>query len=198
MKTSSNQSGIFLLRTVLACAFLALSVLLGFLAFAAEPSGGTIGPSGPALTWNGTAPGTPPTGGGEDSCEEGTNCDSFKLTISGMPADWAAAVKVVHVQINWATPSTDYDLYVHKGSLDGPVVASSGAGGTTQEQVDLDPRRSSIGTGDFVVHVVYFAATLADQYTGTATLATAAPLPAPAPAASGQPLRFENFTPPAV
>ena len=165
-KFASNQSGIFILRSVLVCGCLTLSALLGFLAFAADPPAGTISPSGPTLTWNGTGTGTPPTGGGEDSCEEGTNCDSFKLTISGTPADWAAAVKVVHVQINWATPSTDYDLYVHKGTLDGPIVASSGAGGSTQEQVDLDPRRSSIGTGDFIVHVVYFAATLADQYTG--------------------------------
>jgi hypothetical protein len=197
-KRASDESGILILRCVLAFSFLALSALLGFLAFAAAPSSGTIGPSGPTLTWSGTGTGTPPTGGGESSCEEGTNCDSFKLTISGTPADWAAAVKVVHVQINWASPSTDYDLYVHKGTLDGPVVASSGAGGTTQEQVDLDPRRSSIGTGDFIVHVVYFAATLADQYTGTATLATAAPLPAPAPAASGVVPRFENYNPPAA
>jgi hypothetical protein len=197
-KTSSNRSGTFLLRSILACAFLMLSALLGFLAFAADPTGGTIGPSGPAVTWAGTGSGTPPTGGAEDACEEGQNCDSFKLTISGTPADWAAAVKVVHVQINWTSPSTDYDLYVHKGSLDGPLVASSGAGGSTSEQVDLDPRRSSVGTGDFIVHVVYFAATLADQYAGAATLADAAPLPAPAPAATGTAPRFENLTPPAA
>jgi hypothetical protein len=197
-KCATDQSGIFLLRSILACGFLALSALLGFLAFAADPPAGTISPTGATLTWVGTGTGAPPTGGGEESCEEGTNCDSFKLTISGTPADWAAAVKVVHVQINWATPSTDYDLYVHKGTLDGPIVASSGAGGSTQEQVDLDPRRSSIGTGDFIVHVVYFAATLADQYTGTAALAPAAPLPAPAPAAAGIAPRYENYTPPAA
>jgi hypothetical protein len=197
-KPSSALSGTFVLRSVLGCGFLALSALLGFLAFAADPPAGTIGPSGPTLTWAGTGTGTPPTGGAEDACEEGNNCDSFKLTVSGTPADWAAAVKVIHVQINWISPSTDYDLYVHKGSLAGPVVASSGSGGTTSEQVDLDPRRSSIGTGDFIVHVVYFAATLADQYTGTATLAAAAPLPAPAPVASGPPQRFENFNPPAA
>jgi hypothetical protein len=197
-KTSSNQSGIFHLRSLLACACVTLSALLGFLAFGADPTGGTIGPSGPTVTWAGTGSGTPPTGGAEDACEEGQNCDSFKLTISGTPADWAAAVKVVHVQINWTSPSTDYDLYVHKGSLDGPLVASSGAGGSTSEQVDLDPRRNSVGTGDFIVHVVYFAATLADQYAGTATLAAAAPLPAPAPAATGTAPRFENVTPPAA
>jgi hypothetical protein len=197
-KPASRHSGIFTLRLALACALLMASGLIGFLAFAADPASGNIGPSGPTITWTGTGSGAPPTGGGEDACEEGNNCDSFKLTITGTPADWAAAVKVVHVQINWVTPSTDYDLYVHKGSLDGPVVASSGSGGTTSEQVDLDPRRSSVGTGDFIVHVVYFAATVADQYTGTATLADAAPLPAPAPAASGIPPRFENFNPPAA
>jgi hypothetical protein len=196
-KTALDQSGIFIVRCALSLTFLALSAFLGFLAFAADPGTGTIGPSGPDLTWSGTASGLPPTGGAEDSCEEGTNCDSFKLTITGTPADWAAAVKIVHVQINWASPSTDYDMYVHKGTLDGPIVASSGSGGSTQEQVDLDPRRANIGTGDFVVHVVYFAATTADQYTGTAALATAAPLPAPAPApGSAVAPRYENFFPP--
>ena len=197
-KTSSNQSGIFILRSVAVCCCFAVSALLGFLAFAADPPEGTIGPSGPDLTWNGTASGVPPTGGGESSCDEGTNCDSFKLTITGTSADWAAANKVVHVQINWSSPSADYDMYVHKGTLEGPIVATSGAGGTTQEQVDLDPRRTSIGTGDFVVHVVYFAATAANQYSGTASLADASPLPAPAPIASGLPPRFENFNPPAA
>src|SRR4051812_48766593 len=197
-KPAPARSGIFILRLVLALGFFSVSALVGFLAFAAEPESGSIGPSGATVTWAGTGTGTPPTGGGEDACEEGNNCDSFKLTISGTPADWAAAVKVVHVQINWVSPSSDYDLYVHKGSLDGPVVASSGSGGTTQEQVDLDPRRANVGTGDFIVHVVYFAATAADQYAGTATLAAAAPLPAPAPLASGAPPRFENFNPPAA
>jgi hypothetical protein len=197
-KSASNQSGIFILRVVLVCGLVTLSALLGFLAFAAAPPGGTIGPGGPSVVWAGTASGLPPTGGAEDACEEGTNCDSFKLTISGTPADWTAAGKVVHVQINWTSPSTDYDLYVHKGTLSGPVVASSGSGGSTSEQVDLDPRRSSVGTGDFIVHVVYFAATTADQYTGRADLAPAAPLPAPAPAATGFAPRFENFNPPAL
>jgi len=197
-KSSSNLSGLTVLRLTIACALVSLSAFIGFLAFGAAPAAGTIGPTGATLAWAGTASGIPPTGGGESSCEEGTNCDSFKLTISGTPADWAAAAKVVHIQINWSSPSSDYDMYVHKGTLAGPVVASSGSGGTTQEQVDLDPRRSSIGTGDFVVHVVYYAATAADQYTGIVNRATAAALPAPAPAAAGFAPRFENFNPPAL
>lgn len=142
----------------------------------------------------------PPAAGGEGDCDDASgNCDSFKLTISGTAADWAAANKQVHVQINWNSPSTDYDLYVHKGTIAGPVVASSGSGGTTSEQVDLNPSSSSIGTGDFVVRVVYFLPNPADQYSGVATIkATStgpAPIPAPTPATSRAP-RFENFTPP--
>ncbi len=130
---------------------------------------------------------------------EGTNCDSFALTISGTAADWVAAGKQVHVQINWSLPATDYDMYVHKGTLSGPVVASSGSGGTTQEQLDLNPASSSIGTGLFTVHVVYFAATQADQYSGVATVASAGapPIPAPTPASGFAP-RYETYTPPAA
>lgn len=173
--------------------FLLLSV------FAASPPNGTITPTGPNLAWTGTAPGVPPTGGAEDACVEGTNCDSYALTISGVPADWIAAGKQVHVQINWSLPATDYDMYVHKGDLNGPVVASSGSAGTTQEQVDLNPASSSIGTGLFTVHVVYYVTTGADQYNGVANLASAGstPLPAPTPASGFAP-RYETYTPPAA
>jgi hypothetical protein len=193
-KKSSWQSGLFNLRVVIALLLCAFGASLGWLSFAASPSGGTITPSGPTLTWNGTGTGIPPTGGGESACTEAVNCDSYNLTISGTPSDWTG--KQVHVQINWASPSSDYDMYVHKGSLSGPVVASSGAGGTTQEQVDLNPASTSIGTGTFVVHVVYFAATQADQYHGAASVIAAGlpPLPAPTPATGSAP-GYENFTP---
>jgi len=98
---------------------------------------------GPTLSWNRYRHRIPPTAGGESACTEGVNCDSYNLTLSGTPADWTG--KQVHVQINWLSPSDDYDMYVHKGSLSGPVVASSGAGGTTQEQVDLNPRARASG-----------------------------------------------------
>ena len=199
-KTSSNQSGIFTLRVVLACALVSLSVLLAFVSFAAAPASGTISPTTTTtLTWTGSAPGVPPTAGGESACTEGTNCDSFKLTISGNPADWVAAGKQVHVEINWKLNSTDYDMYVHKGTLAGPVVASSGSGGSIQEQVDMNPANSSIGTGDFIVHVVYFSSNPADQYTGLAKVIPTPPGPIPAPApVSGLAPRYENFTPPAA
>ena len=197
-ENSTAQSGLFTIRALLACALFSVAGLLTFAVFAATPSGGTIGTSGPTLTWDGTGTGTPPTGGAEDSCTEGTNCDSYSLTISGTPADWIAAAKQVHVQANWSLPATDYDLYVHKGALSGPVVATSANAGTTSEQVDLDPASSSIGVGLFTVHVVYYAATQADQYHGVASAIPAPPGPIPAPApASGFAPRYETYTPPA-
>lgn len=198
-KILSPNSGFVTVRVLFVFVLCALGGGLAVFSFAANPAAGTIGPSGPTRTWVGTASGVPPTAGGESSCTEGVNCDSFKLTISGTPADWIAAGKQVHVQINWTSPASDYDMYVHKGTLTGPVVASSGAGGTVQEQVDLNPASSSIGTGDFIVHVVYFAATQADQYSGAASVvaAGAAPIAAPSPA-SGTPPGFENYTPPAA
>lgn len=197
---SLKQSGLFSIRGLVACALFCGALLtLTFAVYAASPSGGTINPGGPNLAWAGTASGIPPTGGGETSCTEGTNCDSFALTISGTPADWIAAGKQVHVQINWTLPANDYDMYIHKGGLTGPVVASSGAGGTTQEQVDMNPASSSIGTGLFTVHVVYFAATQADQYSGVATVVSAGAPPTPAPTpASGFAPRYETYTPPAA
>ncbi len=196
---SSPQSGLFTLRAVLACVLFSIASLMAFAVFAASPSGGSIAPAGPNLAWSGTASGIPPTGGAEDACTEGTNCDSYALTISGTPADWVAAGKQVHVQINWSLPASDYDLYVHKGDLSGPVVASSGSAGTTLEQVDLNPASSSIGVGLFTVHVVYYAATQADQYGGVANVASAgaAPIPAPTPASGFAP-RYETYTPPAA
>lgn len=194
-KNSASQAAFLNFRVSIALLLCAFGASLGWLSFAASPSGGTITPSGPTLTWNGTAPGVPPTAGGESSCTEGVNCDSYALTILGTPSDWTG--KQVHIQINWTLPATDYDMYVHKGTLNGPVVASSGAGGTTQEQVDLNPASSSIGTGLFTVHVVYFANAGADQYHGAASVVAAgsAPVPAPTPT-SGVAPRYENFTPP--
>lgn len=165
--------------------------------FAADPPAGTITPSTATdVTWTGTAVGVPPALG-EADCEEGTNCDTFQLTLSGTPAAWTG--KQVKVRIQWLANSTDYDLYIHKGSLDGPVVASSGAGATTSEEAVLNPASSSIGTGVFFVRAVYFAATAADQYSGIATVVGAGlpPVPAPTPA-TGMAPRYQNYTAPAA
>src|SRR6202158_4336380 len=120
-----------------------------------------------ASTWPGTA-----TGGAsatEGTCQEGLNCDTFTLTVSGSPADWTG--KVILIRIGWKIAANDYDLYVHKDSNSGPVVASSTGGAPeTEETVSIDP--GSSGTGVYTVHSVYFSVTPGDQYQGSATVQT--------------------------
>ncbi|MEP6809493.1 MAG: hypothetical protein ABI992_04565, partial [Chthoniobacterales bacterium] len=141
----------------------------------------------------------------ESTCV-GPNCDSFQLTLTGIPADWAG--KKAHIVISWPNTSgqTDYDVFVHKGNTTaGPLVGSAATSGPGPEVVDLDPNQPGIGTGVFTVNVVYFLAAPPDQYTGTATAVSGAPLPTPTPSPGSTPTptpvppgtaRFQNFVAP--
>lgn len=132
---------------------------------AAAPVAGAISPAGPTLNWDGTAVGG--ASAGEESCVEGVNCDTFTLTVSGVPGDWVG--KVIAIRISWTIPTNDYDLYVHKDSNSGPIVGNSGDGAPdTDEATAIDP--SSTGTGVYTVNVVYFSVAPGDQYHGTATV----------------------------
>lgn len=194
-KTPASELGLSTPRVLLGALFCCVAALLATLSYAADPAGGTITPgTTAALTWVGTAPGVPPSAAAE--CEEGANCDSFKLTISGTPADWTG--KQVKVRIQWLSPSSDYDLEIHKDSIDGTLVASSGAGATTSEEVVLNPANASIGTGVFYIRAAYFSATEADQYNGLAEVIPAVGGPVPATQASGVAPRYQNHTPPAA
>jgi uncharacterized repeat protein (TIGR01451 family) len=149
-----------LLALALASALFVASAQQG--AEAANPPAGTVGPTGPGVAWDGTAVGG--ASAGESSCVEGVNCDTYTLTVSGTPADWSG--KVVDVRISWLIPTNDFDLYVHKGSNAGPIVADSGSGAPdTDEEATFDP--SAEGTGVYTVHVVYFSVA-GEQYHGTA------------------------------
>jgi len=188
---SSRPLNSFGVLIALVCVLAALTIALITLptAEASSPATGTINITSSPITWQGTA-----TAGGaigdpllglitsEDMCIEGTSCDSFTLTIGGTPSDWINANKLVHIHLGWTVPTQDFDLYVHRGDLNGPVVANSGNGATngilTSEDADLDPSSPSVGTGTFAVHVVYWTATAADQYTATASVEN---VPAPPP-----------------
>lgn len=177
-------------------ALLALTVLFAPLSvsLAADPAAGTLGPTtGQSVTWKGTAPGGA-SPEGEATCVEGTNCETFTLTLSGQPADWQG--KTVKVRLDWALPATDYDMYIHKGSNTGPEVDRSADGPTISEEAEIDP--SAAGTGVFSVRVVYFAAvTDADQYTGKATVENKAVTEtAPPPVSTATPPTYQVFDPP--
>ena len=195
--------------------FVIVALIVQPTAHASNPTAGTLNTTSTQVTWRGTATGGAAVGDpvlgfvtSEDLCIEGTNCDSFTLTIGGTPIDWANAQKLVHVHLGWTIPTQDFDLYIHRGDLNGPVVANSGNGATngilTSEDAELDPSSPSIGTGMFTVHVVYYAATSADQYTGTASVANVPPPPTPGPTPTptneppGTPRFYSYFAPPGV
>ncbi len=157
---------------------------------AANPATGTISPTAPPVSWDGIAAGG--TSNGEETCVEGINCDTFLLTVNGTPMDWAG--KRIDIGITWVVLASDYDLFVHKcpeGTPTattcnaGPLVGSSTGGPpSTSEQTSLDPGDlDADGSTVFSVRVVYFAASMGDQYRGTATAVTdtggGPPLPPP-------------------
>src|ERR1044072_4358531 len=172
-----------------------------------NPIGGTINPMATTpITWTGTA-----VAGGalnapllidsEGLCQEGLNCDTYTLTVGGTSADWAG--KLIHIKIEWQLPVTDYDLYIHKDSNSGPVVASSGRGATsptdplTWEDTTIDPSVS--GTGVYTVRAVYYLATAVDQYHGSATIESKpAPQPTPTPSTETAPDYTNYAAPPAL
>src|SRR3989440_9294693 len=120
--------------------------------YASTPSSASLSPTaGATVSWTGTDKGGASTD--ESTCVDGVNCDAFTLNLSGTPSNWAG--KFVVVKITWSLSTNDYDLYVHKGTVSGPAVASSTNGAPeVSEQVTLSP--SSLGTGAFVMHSVDF------------------------------------------
>ena len=200
-KISSSMTA----RATIGALFFVIGVFLVVFAFfatglrSATPSGGTLNPGGPTVSWAGTAAGGGSTD--ESTCVEGVNCDTFVLTLSGTPTNWTG--KKARVTVSCADPSgaSDYDVYVHKGDNTGPIVpgGESAHGGTPPEVVDLDPSNPAIGTGQFSVHVVYFSATAAFQYAGSASAistSTASALIPSAPQDTGPKIGFENFEAP--
>ncbi|MEP6955957.1 MAG: sialidase family protein, partial [Chthoniobacterales bacterium] len=173
-----------------------VSVLLACFAFvdrsrSASPVAGSITPAGPTQNWVGTAAGGASLD--ESTCTPAT-CDAYTLTLTGTPANWVG--KKAHIKISWPNATDDFDVFVHKGTITGPVVASSATGGGGPEEVDLDPSIASIGTGPFVVNVVYFLVIPTDQYAGQATVVNGiAPTPTPSPGATPTPTPVPPGTP---
>ncbi|HET7114780.1 MAG TPA: hypothetical protein VFI57_14130, partial [Pyrinomonadaceae bacterium] len=197
-------------RISFAAIIVALMLAIALPAFrsssASTPTGSTINPSATTpVTWMGSATGggalNAPLGviGGEDLCQEGLTCDTFTLTVGGTSADWSG--KLIRIKIEWLLPATDYDLYIHKDSNSGPLVGSSGRGATspteplTWEDTTIDP--SVQGVGVYTVRAVYYAATAADQYRGSATIESKPAQPSPPlPSTEAAPRYYSYAAPP--
>jgi len=189
-----TTSTLFLISAI---ALLCVLPLIG--THAQNPSSGMVGPApgGPTATWHGTA--TAPGGGvnTEAACVDGVNCEVFTLTVAGTQTNWAG--QKVQVQLNWASSLNEYDIYIHKGTLAGPLVTSAMAGpGLTNQTAFIDPATS--GTGVFIVHVVYDTTpNVTDHYQGTASAVPLTPVPPlPAPRDTGPKIGYENFEVPGV
>src|ERR1044072_3070388 len=205
-------------RVLLTAAFILALLTLALPALnrtrASNPTGGTINPTATTpVTWTGTAIAggalNAPVGiGGEDLCQEGITCDTFTLTVGGTTADWSG--KLIHIKIEWMLPVTDYDFYIYTNLNYGEVVVSSArrappserpspwqTNPITYKDTTIDP--SNTGTGVYTIHAVYYLATAADQYHGSATIeAQPAPQPTPSPSTDAAP-RYQNYpAPPAL
>ncbi len=128
----------------------------------------TLSPTSPTpVSWVGTAPGG--ASANESTCVDGVNCDVFKITVTGVEADWSN--HLITLEFSWALPASDYDFYVHKDSVTGPIVGTGTNDGApnTVDNAAIDP--SATGPGDYFVHIVYFSVVgPADQYEGIATV----------------------------
>lgn len=167
----------------------AVAMLFCALTQAATPPSGTIVPaSGSSTTWTGAPVGATD---GESTCVDGTNCDVFTLNVSGAATNYNNLF--VNIQLNWNLLADEYDIYVHKGGITGPVIMSATLGpGSTAQQLSFTP--STVGTGTFTIHVVASDASPTDSYTGTATVATT---PANPPQAKFKAPAYQNLKPPA-
>jgi len=151
---------------------------------AATPPTGTISTTSAPVSWQGSgAFGLSATG--ENVCVEmpgvHVNCDTFTLTVTGTPAQWAG--KQINVSISWVVLASDYDLYVHKDSNTGPEIGKSTAGAPgNRETVAIQPADLDLdGSTVFTAHVVYSVAAAGDQYSGTVSAEAAAGGPTPTP-----------------
>jgi len=140
-------------------------------AVASTPSTSTLSDPAGGGTSTTTWTGGPYTGAVLDpaTCTDAT-CDTHEVALN-VPAEyWETHEGAVSVNISWGSSAEDYDLYVY--DADGNQIASSAAGGTTKEQVDL----GMLEPGSYTVQVVPYL-TAGSTYEGTATLA-ATPIPA--------------------
>ncbi len=168
---------------------LALTALAATFSFAATPSSGTLtATSGASTSWTGSATGAT---NGESTCVDGVNCDVYTLNLSGTTANYSG--KYVTVKLTWALLADEYDIYVHQGTLSGPVIATANQGpGATSQSVVLSPGTS--GAGVYTIHVVASAVTPGDSYKGKATVGTTPP---PPPSANFKPPTYQNYHSPA-
>ena len=148
---------------------LALAFTASAMIRAAAPSSATLGVSSGPVAWDGFSALAAASPDGEATCVEGTSCDTFTLKLAagdyrGMRVRYKAA---------WTNQLNDFDVYVHQGAADGPVLSPPNGGPpSTAEEGTFDVNAVvTAGTNDtYTIHVVYYAVVGGDPYHGTASV----------------------------
>src|SRR5438876_1187128 len=170
-KNPASQSGLFNPRVLIALSLCSVGALLAMLSFAATPSSGTLtDTSGPLSYTAGPFFVANPTPNlfvdqGPECSGSAQPCDDFALTVT-LPAGYAAAhpnaaVKVTLAWNDAGSGSSDYDLYIYKGTVhdtDGSQAANY------QSASSANPGIASIsplsdGTSQYTVKVVPYTPT---------------------------------------
>ena len=151
------------------------AVLAGALAVTASvmmraaPSSATLSVSGGPVAWDGFSALAAASADGEVTCLEGTNCDTFTLKLAA--GDYRG--KRVRYKASWTNQLNDFDVYVHQGAADGPVLSPPNGGPpATAEEGTFDVNGVvAAGINDiYTLHVVYYAVAGGDPYHGTASV----------------------------
>jgi hypothetical protein len=148
---------------------LGLAIALSVLTRAASPPSGTISPTSGPVTWTGFSAAAAASPEGETTCVEGTSCDTFTLTLAA--ADYRG--QRIRYRATWTNSLNDYDVYVHQGSLDGPVLSPSngGAPSTVEEgTVDVNTVVTAGVNDTYTIRIVYWSVVAMDPYHGTVSL----------------------------
>lgn len=158
--------------------------LVVYPAIAATPSSGTLTAPAAGQTTSVSFSGGPFTGATATPAACSTlTCDTFTLTVNVASTFYSSNPNyAVHVKINWASSTNDFDLNVNDAS--GNTVCSSGQGQTNFEDADC----GQLPSGTYTVQVVGFTVANA-TYTGAATLG-----PEPALATGNARYKKSNMT----
>jgi hypothetical protein len=153
------------IKQVLGLALLILA-LAACPAFAATPSSGNLNTPAAGQTSSVSFSGGPFTGATATPAACSTlTCDTFTLIVNVTSTFYSSnPTYAVHVKINWASNTNDFDLNVNDGS--GNTICSSGQGQTTFEDADC----GQLPSGTYTVQVVGFTVANA-TYTGSAIVA---------------------------
>src|ERR1700704_1949793 len=143
----------------------ALALAWSSLTNAAAPSSGTLSLTSGPVSWDGFSSAAAASPDGEATCVEGTNCDTFTLTLA--PGDYRG--KRVRYKASWTNQLNDYDVYVHLGSSSGPVLSPPNGGppSTAEEDTfDVNVVVTAGANDTYTIHVVYYAVVASDPYHG--------------------------------